>query len=120
MDQRGRAYALFKTKIQGPELSRRAREFSSKNPQLELLLKVPSQLNEDLTLRTFAKAALDAGSNVVLIASELGIPDVIVAGQLRAILMFWMQDLIANEPQILYKERGQYKIIWSRLRTHQK
>ena len=118
MNKRGRAYALFRTKIQGPELSRRTKEFSVKNPQLELSLKVPSQLDGDLTLRTYARAALEDGSNVVMVASEQGIPDVIVAGQLRAILIFCMSDLIANEPQILYKERGQYKIIWSRLRSH--
>ena len=111
MDRTGRAIAIFRTKVQGPEISRRVREFSSRMPKVDFRVAAPSSLDGDISIKTFARTLAEAGMNAVLEASEPGTPSVIVAGQLRALLTLMMSDLVETPYTIIYKERGEYKII---------
>ncbi len=110
MKQPGRAFALFKPKEQGPQISQRINEFSSKLPELELRQRIASSLDEDIHLRIFARTASEAGMCVAIIAEESGVPSFVVAGELRLILKL-MNDLVDGKPSIIYKERGEYKLI---------
>ena len=106
----GRAFALARAKEQGPQIARRIREFSTKAPALELKIRIPSQLNEDIPLSAIVLSAKKAGANVAIVAQEVGMPNYIVAGELKLILDL-TRDLWEGEVQIAYKDRGGYKLI---------
>lgn len=108
MRQPGRAYAIFRAKTQGPELSQRLREFRSRMPELELSLKTPSYLNEDIHLAVMAAAAWRAGSNVALIATDKESSNGVTAGELKAVLRL-LCDLIDGSFHIYFKDKSKYR-----------
>lgn len=110
MKRPGQAFAFFKPKKQGPEISQRVREFSSRMPQLELSVTTVSMVGEDVALATLVHMARREGKNVVLRAKEMGVPSMIVAGELRAIIQM-MGDLCDGEADIVFRDGRDYKVI---------
>jgi hypothetical protein len=106
----GRAFAFFKPKIQGPEISQKVREFSFHMPQLELRVTAPSMLSEDVALATLVHMYRSQGKSAVIKAKEMGVPSIIVAGELRAIVKL-MGDLCDGEAEIVFKEGPNYWVI---------
>jgi hypothetical protein len=110
MRRSGRAFAFFKPKIQGPEITRKVREFSSRMPELELRLTNPSSLSEDVALATLVHMYRNQGKTVVIKAKEMGVPSIIVAGELRAIVQL-MGELCDGEADIVFRDGHNYRVI---------